>query len=199
MTLPTSPRQRGRPRLDAAPLSRAHILAAATHLLAAGATDVSMRAVAGKLGVDAMALYHYFRDKQALKAALVEQAFMPLLAVRPQMNELPDAEGRLHLLATTYLRCASTALPLTRHLAVRGGEPLAAAFAALFDEAMGSVSCPSEETDAFRNLLVDYLHGVALAGPEQAISTLQAGWPVLMGGLRPYLTRNISTQRGIDE
>lgn len=184
-----SPNPRGRPRSDTTPLSRGRILSCAEQLLAEGASDVSMRAVASALGVNAMALYHYFSDKQALKAALVEQAFAPLLAVGPKLRKLPSPERRLRLLADTYLRCAARALPLTRHLAVKGGAPLAAEFSALLDDAWGAPMSRLPGAAAARDVLVDYLHGVALAGPKNATKALEAGWPCLLGGIRSYLAQ----------
>lgn len=182
----TNPKSRGRPRQDASLLNRELILSKATQLMAAGAADVSMRAIASALQVNAMALYHYFGSKQALRNAMVEQAFAPLLALRPRLTKLPTAEQRLRLLADTYLHCAATALPLTRHLVVRGGAPLATAFGVLFDEALGN-SRHASATNTVRDVLVDYLHGVALAGPRSAVKALEAGWPVLMEGVRRHL------------
>lgn len=185
----TSPKQRGRPRLDASPLSRQRILSTAMQLIASGASDVSMRAVASELGVNVMALYHYFSDKQALRNAMVEEAFAPLFAIRPRMSKLPTPEFRLRLLSKTYMVCAAKALPLTRHLAERGGAPLANAFSGLFDEALGRPT-PSSAVASLRDVLVDYLHGVALAGPKNAAKALEAGWPVLMEGVRRHLEQD---------
>ncbi len=170
------------------PLSRERILFCAGQLIAEGANDVSMRAVASALGVDAMALYHYFSDKQALKAALVEQVFAPLFAIRPRLKKLHTPELRLRLLADTYLRCAARALPLTRHLAVKGGAPLVQGFSALLDDALGMPASDQPGAAAARDVLVDYLHGLALAGPRPAAKALNAGWPYLMGGIGPQLT-----------
>lgn len=197
MTVQTYPHPRGRPRRDAAWLSRERILAAATQQIAAGAGDVNMRALAQGLGVRPMALYHYFSDKQALKQAMVEQAFAPLFALRPRLVKRSNAEDRLRLLATTYLRCAATALPLTRHLAARDGAPLVWAFSALFGDALGTLATTPAGT-ALRDVLVDYLHGAALAGPRNAARALDAGWPLLMEGVRRYLPQQ-ETIGKIDE
>lgn len=194
MKLQVHPHPRGRPRRDASWLSRECILSAAAQQIAAGAGDVSMRALATALGVRPMALYHYFSDKQALKHAMVEQAFAPLFAMRSRLMKRPTAEDRLRLLATTYLRCAATALPLTRHLAVRDGAPLVSAFSALFDEALGTHATASA-SKALRDVLVDYLHGAALAGPRNAARALDAGWPLLMEGVRRHLPQDPAMER----
>lgn len=192
MKTQAKPKQRGRPKLDASLLSRERILSTAGQLIAAGASDVSMRAVASVLGVNAMALYHYFSNKQALRHALVEQAFAPLFALHPRLAKLSTPELRLRLLAKTYLHCAARALPLTRHLAVRGGAPLTSIFSTLFGEALGDPA-PASGHMALRDVLVDYLHGVALAGPRNAAKALDAGWPVLMVGIRRHLEHDSAT------
>lgn len=173
-------------------LSREHILSAAGKLMVAGASDVSMRAVASALGVNAMALYHYFSNKQALRRALIEKAFAPLLAVRPRLARLPTPELRLQLLAKTYLLCAARALPLTQHLAHRGGAPLATVFSELFEQALGNPT-PAPSHAVLRDVLVDYLHGAALAGPGSAAKALDAGWPVLMAGFSQHLAQGLRT------
>lgn len=175
---------------DVPPLSRERIISVAMHLVSTGASDLSMRAVAAALEVNAMALYHYFRDKQALRDAMVEQAFAPLYALHRRLAKQPTLEFRLRLLANTYLRCAVKALSLTQHLAVRGGEPLAPVFATLFDAALTDTSPRPTNAGAVRDVLVDYLHGVALAGQKHAAKALEAGWPILMAGIRPQLALN---------
>ncbi len=186
-------KQRGRPRLDAPALSRERIVSAAEQLLAAGASDVSMRAVASALGVNVMALYHYFSNKEALRHAVVEKAFAPLFAIRPRLAKLPTTELRLQLLAKKYLLCAAKAVPLTRHLALRGGTPLATTFIELFADALGNHASAEGHT-ALCDVLVDYLNGAALAGPKHAAKALDAGWPVLMDGVRRHLERNTETK-----
>ena len=193
MTTPVYPKQRGRPTLDASSLSRERILSTAGQLMAAGASDVSMRAIASALGVNPMALYHYFSDKQALRHALVEQAYAPLCALRPRLAKLPTPELRLQLLAKRYLLCAAKALPLTRHLAERGGSPLATTFSELFDEAIGNPA-PASGHAALRDVLVDYLNGAAMAGPRHAAQALDAGWSVLMAGFRQHLQHDTATK-----
>lgn len=140
-----------------------------------------------------MALYHCFNDKQALRHTLVEQAYAPLFALRPRLAKLPTPELKLRLLAKRYLLCTAKALPLTRHLAVRGGSPLATKFSELFGDAIGNLAPPSGHT-ALRDVLVDYLNGAALAGPRHAAKAFNAGWSVLMAGFRQYLAHDTTTK-----
>ena len=55
-------------------LSRERVVAAAVDLAdAEGIRAVTMRAVGGRLGVEAMSLYHHVRDKTDLLHAMLEQ------------------------------------------------------------------------------------------------------------------------------
>jgi AcrR family transcriptional regulator len=69
------------------------------HLVSVGTSDVSMRVVTSALGINAMALYHYFRDKQALRDAMVEQTFAPLYSMHHRLGKQPTVELRPRLLA----------------------------------------------------------------------------------------------------
>ena len=56
------------------------LLATALHLLETeGPAALSLRAVAARMGVRAPSLYHYFPDKAALEAALIEHGSSQLL------------------------------------------------------------------------------------------------------------------------
>ena len=67
-----------------APLSRDRVLAAAVELAdAEGLASLSMRRLAGRLGVEAMSLYHYVRSKDELLAGSLDRVLSEL--------ELPPA------------------------------------------------------------------------------------------------------------
>jgi hypothetical protein len=57
-------------------------------------------------------------------------------------------------------------------------------FAALFELAMGVPVNDGSVLAQVRDLLVDYLHGAALAGAKLGARSLQASWPLLLQGLR---------------
>jgi AcrR family transcriptional regulator len=179
---PSKPR--GRPKRDDQALSRDRILSTAMALVLGGASEVSMRGVASALGVNVMALYYYFRDRQALHEALIAHSFEPLNGLHKRLERLPAGEPRLRLLADTYLRCAAQALPLTRYLALKGGESLSTCFDRLFVLALGKPSPHAPSVLTMRDVMVDYLHGAALAGPKTARRSLAHGWPVLMSGFQ---------------
>ncbi len=183
----TPGRRRGRPAASAPRLDAAQIVSAALAALEAGQADVSMRGLAAALGVDPMALYHYFPSKQALVDALIDQAFAPLDGLAPRLARLPDRMQRLQRLAQAYLRCVTPLPQLTRQLARHGGGRLAARFATLFEQACGQPVAPDSPAARARDVLVDYLHGAALSGPKSAERALAAGWPLLWGGLQAAL------------
>lgn len=146
-----------------------------------------MRGIAAALDVDPMALYHYFPNKQALVEALIEHAFQSLDPLPGRLARVPDPMDRMQMLATSYLRCIAPLPQLTRHLARQGGGPLPARFAALFEQAFGQTIGAGHAAAQAHDVLVDYLHGVALAGPGKAERTLSAGWPLLLSGLKVAL------------
>ncbi|KAA5837242.1 TetR family transcriptional regulator [Saccharopolyspora hirsuta] len=81
MTTPDPPRRRGRPPK----LTREAVLAAALEVLdESGHEGLSMRAVADRLGVGKMSLYHHVADRAELERLVIER----LLAELP----VPDAE-----------------------------------------------------------------------------------------------------------
>lgn len=184
LTQPTPSRRKGRPTAEAPLLDIDRIVDAATQALQSGRGDFSMRGLAATLGVDPMALYHHVPSKQALLDAVVAQALQRLDGLPKRWAHLPDRFERLYLLSEAYLRCVAPLPQLTRQLA-RGPAGLAhVRFAALFNAAMG---VPVEEGSVLaqvRDLLVDYLHGAALAGSKVGARSLQASWPLLMQGLR---------------
>lgn len=85
------------------------ILEAALALLAEGGPEaLSMRSVAARVGVSAPAIYHYFRNKQALVDRVVATGFRRLEAYLWQAIEgVPPGDfGRIEALGEAYVRFA---------------------------------------------------------------------------------------------
>lgn len=75
-----------------APLTRAEILETALRIIDAdGADALSMRRLAGELGIEAMSLYHHFPNKDAILAGVIDLA---LLAEAPAPGTAPPASWR---------------------------------------------------------------------------------------------------------
>jgi len=80
------------------------ILDAARHLLdEGGATAVSMRKVADKVGITAMAIYRHFPDRDALLNALADRGFADLGAKLNAFDLTGPAEERLIGASEAYL------------------------------------------------------------------------------------------------
>ncbi len=84
----------GRPRRPSGALSRAEIVDAALAIAdAEGLAALSMRAVARRLGVEAMSLYHHVANKEAMLDAMVDAVFTEFHA--PRVGEDWEQEMRL--------------------------------------------------------------------------------------------------------
>ncbi len=87
-------------------LSRERVVAAAVDLAdAEGIRTVTMRAVGGRLGVEAMSLYHHVRDKTDLLGAMLEQ-------VAAEVDVSDDGPGWL---PAVRAQCVATHDALMRH------------------------------------------------------------------------------------
>jgi len=163
-------RKPGRPRAGTAPLSREQILAAALRLIDSEGLDaLSMRRLAAELGVDPMAIYHHLPGKRALLAGVAELAFGEL--------RLPAEDGgpwqeQVRAFARAYrdlvLAHPNLALHLIRDLDA-GGPALLAANESLY-AALERAGLPPRQVARAADLIIDYLHGWALAaapGPER--------------------------------
>jgi AcrR family transcriptional regulator len=134
------------------------ILAAASTLLDTGG-DVTVRGVARLLGVDPMAVYHYYPDKRAL---LETSATLRMEGIyRPDTN----GEWRVELrrLAASYLTLLARSPALLDVMILLGGSERGPV--QTFRDRFRAVSprmTPRREQAAV-DLLVDYLHGFALA------------------------------------
>ncbi len=86
---------------------RAALIAAALEFLADdGADSISLRAVARRAGVSAMAPYRHYPDKEALLAAVAVQGFDGLHAVLREADEAAPPGQALVAQAVAYVRYA---------------------------------------------------------------------------------------------
>lgn len=152
---------RGRPRANEPKLSRDQILDAALALLAeAGVGGLTMRALARRLSIDPMAVYHYFADKDALLAAAADRAFA---AFRPRMPATGDWRARLNALARAYLRTLHRSRELLLFVTEAGR--VSAPFDEHFFAAIAPLGLSARDQRTCRDALVDLLHGASLSGP----------------------------------
>ena len=155
-------RRAGRPRAGEEPLSRGRILRAALGLVdEEGMGALSMRRLAGELGVDPMAIYHHFPGKDALVSGLVETVFAEMRVPGPE----DSWQERVRAYARAYRDLARSHPNLAVHLV---SDPPAAAAATLeageaLYEALAASGMEARDVVRAADLVVDYVNGFALA------------------------------------
>eukprot|EP01133_Synstelium_polycarpum_P013600 gene13600-16006_t len=159
-------RRAGRPRRVAPALDSASILQAALVLLEEQGEAFSMRALAQRMGVDAMALYHYYAGKEELLLALMVRRFAALDPRQPPFTRRQTPQRRLLALCALYLELVSTT-PYFVRLMARGlvtQADVAERFTALFGLAVNGLALDRKTRLRGRDALVDFLHGYARTG-----------------------------------
>ena len=178
-------RRAGRPRRAAPALDSASILHAALALLEEQGEAFSMRALAQGLGVDAMALYHYYAGKEELLLALMVQRFAALDPHQPPFTRRQTPLRRLLALCALYLELIS-ATPYFVRLMARGlvtQDDVAERFTALFELAVDGLSLEKKIRLRGRDALVDFLHGYALAGRPTSETQWHASVGLILAGM----------------
>ena len=178
-------RRAGRPRRTAPALDSASILQAALVLLEEKGEAFSMRALAHKLGVDAMAVYHYYPGKEELLLALMLERFAALDPAQPPFTRRQAPLRRLLALCALYLELVS-ATPYFVRLMARGlvtQADVAERFATLFELAVDGMQLDKKNRLRGRDALVDFLHGYALAGRPAGETQWHASVGLLLAGM----------------
>ena len=178
-------RRAGRPRRFAPALDSTAILQAALALLEEKGEAFSMRALAQNLGVDAMALYHYYAGKEELLLALMAQRFAALDPHQPPFNQRQGPQRRLLALCALYLELVS-ATPYFVRLMARGlveQADVAERFTALFELAVEALDLDKKTRLRGRDALVDFLHGYALAGRPASETAWHASVGLILAGM----------------
>jgi AcrR family transcriptional regulator len=102
---PVSPSRARRDREKAE--TRQLILAAARELFTTeGYAETSMRKIADKIGYTATAIYHHFKDKDALLNELCVNDFRQMGEALRQAGKIPDPVQRIRLMGVNYVRFA---------------------------------------------------------------------------------------------
>ncbi|GIU14029.1 TetR/AcrR family transcriptional regulator [Shewanella sp. MBTL60-007] len=153
------PKKRGRPASQTRLLSKEVIVEQAKILMLNDGKTPSIRNLANTLSVDPMAIYHYFKNKDALLEAITISL----------MSEIcqPKAEVRwqeaLTELSLSYLNLLKQYSGLLETLLSMQSSGPAEIFISRFKLILKPLALDESETDNILCLLVDYLHGVALA------------------------------------
>jgi len=174
------PRRPGRPPRSTPALQPAQVLATAAALIAAeGLGRFSVRGLARTLSVDPMALYHYFPSRSALLAATADHIFAGLDTPTGSQSW----QEQLEELAAAYILLARQHRGLIAAL-VQGDIPLegpVARFEAALTSALEGLTLSPAARAAVRDLVADYLNGVALAADDS--EQWRAGFAILVAGI----------------
>jgi len=152
-------KRRGRPTQNQSQLTAELIISTARELLRGNSKVPSIRQVSGVLEVDPMAIYHYFSNKslllQALTVSLIEDIYIP--------EEEGNWQEDLELLCKSYLELLGTYPGLLETFLTMDTEGPAQILSQRLDTALAPLKLDDKFFIHIRDLLVDYLHGVALA------------------------------------
>ena len=161
-------KKRGRPTHTRDRLSAETIVLCARILLLEDGKVPSIRKVAGELDVDPMAIYHYFSNKAALLEAvtvsLVEDIYKP--------TGSGDWQAELQQLCESYISLLKDHGGLLETLLSVSAEGPAQVFTERFYTALSPLKLNDRELNSALHLLVDYLHGFALAMHSNKQQTL---------------------------
>jgi AcrR family transcriptional regulator len=152
-------KKRGRPSGSKKMLNQNSIMNMAKSLMKEDGKIPSIRKLALHLDADAMAIYYYFNNKNALLEAittsLIEDIYQP---------ELKDNwKSELTLLCVSYLTLLHTYSGLLDTLLSMTSESPAAVFTERFNVVIQELNLNNDAKKNALDLLADYLHGFALA------------------------------------
>lgn len=152
-------KKRGRPARGRRSLSNDIIIEQAKRLMLNDGKTPSIRQLASSLSVDAMAIYHYFKNKDALLEAITTSLVEDIY--EPQKSD--NWQKELELLCRSYLQLLNQYSGLLETLLSMESVGPAVIFRERFNCVVYSVNLDKEHAENALDLLVDYLHGFALA------------------------------------
>lgn len=152
-------KERGRPKGAKNQLACSTIVECAKRLMRKEGKVPSIRKMASALNVDAMAIYHYFPNKNALlkvvTVSLVDEIYEP--------SGLNDWQVELELLCKSYLNLLKDHAGLLETMLTMSTEGPAEIFAKRFLIILAPLNLDDQSLKDALDLLGDYLHGFALS------------------------------------
>lgn len=161
-------KRRGRPQKEARGLTADAIVAKAKTMMQSSKTVPSIRGLANELNVDAMALYYYFKNKNALLEAVTTS----LIAEVYQPEGKGEWREELCTLCKSYLTILSRYDGLLQTLLTMQSTSPSDVFIGRFHQVVAPLNLTEERKKAFLDLLVDYLHGFSVAWSCDQSNTL---------------------------
>jgi AcrR family transcriptional regulator len=176
----------GRPKREEGALSRERVLAVAqARVEAHGLAALTMRSLAGDLGVDPMSLYHYFPSKAVLMHALVAQI---VSAFQPVIDPAAPWQAQVRAFALAYAELTRAHPHLV--LAIAADPAAAATAAALLNPALHAAlraaGLMSDQAGTAAGVLIDYIHGFTLGLQQEAVAehtAIEPGLAIIIAGI----------------
>jgi len=166
-----SPKTAGRPREQK--LGALKIVQSALALCEkSGAKGLTLRALAGELGVDPMAIYHYFPDRTALLSAALSHGYRNLT---PNFQPSKDAVADIQNLLERYVKLSLKYVELMIYLMGQRETSLPNLddFNRLLLEAIARYADSPGESAFIRDVLIDYTHGYVIAAQHFSATELK--------------------------
>ncbi|MDO6541741.1 TetR/AcrR family transcriptional regulator [Photobacterium sanguinicancri] len=152
-------KKRGRPSGKGSQLSQASIIEQAKNLMQVEGKIPSIRKLSAALNVDAMAIYHYFKNKEALLEAITVSLVTDIY--EPKTNAQWQVE--LEHLCHSYLCLLAQYTGLLETLLSMKSTGPAHVFIDRFNLIIEPLALSDSMQENAIGLLGDYLHGFALA------------------------------------
>ncbi|AXY03378.1 TetR/AcrR family transcriptional regulator [Vibrio alfacsensis] len=152
-------KKRGRPAAKQSQLNAENILDTAKLLMKKDGKVPSIRSLATQLNVDPMAIYHYFKNKNALLEALTTSLVEEIY--QPKVNE--DWQGELKNLCVSYIELLRECNGLLQTMLSMKTYGPAQVFTERYQVIVQSLGLSQEVEKDSLDLLVDYLHGFAFS------------------------------------
>lgn len=152
-------KKRGRPKGTNNQLNTQAIMDMAKALMQEDGKIPSIRKLASHLNIDAMAIYYYFSNKnkllEAITTSLIDDIYKPKVSQNWKLE--------LYKLSTSYLTLLDNYPGLLETLLGMSSNSPAVVFSERFYVVIQPLQLDENSTNNALNLLVDYLHGYALA------------------------------------
>ncbi|MCO7223039.1 TetR/AcrR family transcriptional regulator [Pleionea sp. CnH1-48] len=151
--------KRGRPAKHQTQLSKEAIVSSAKLLMKKEGAIPSIRKLATELNVDAMAIYHYFANKNQLLESITTSLISDIYQPKPS----EDWKTELHQLCVGYLNLLNQYPGLLQILLSMESNSPAMIFIERYESIISDLPLSSDNRKHALDLLVDYIHGFALA------------------------------------
>ncbi|AHJ01516.1 TetR/AcrR family transcriptional regulator [Vibrio parahaemolyticus] len=152
-------KKRGRPTAKQSQLSAESILDSANLLMKKAGKIPSVRLLATQLDVDPMAIYYYFKNKNALLEALTTSLVEDIY--QPQANE--DWQNELKHLCASYIELLREYNGLLQTMLSMTSHGPAQVFTERYQLIVQPLGLSQQVEQDSLDLLADYLHGFALS------------------------------------